>query len=192
MRIIVVSMLVTLVGCRADATGTDTSPSGSVAPPKSYTPPACGGTGEGMGSATCAACAESSCCGELEACAPGTPCGDLIACRSTCAVATCVEACRNDHPGGVEAASAYDGCLAGPCAADCPRNPGVCGSSFSTGHPPCDGCVDAACCDVLSSCQGDASCSGCLEGFSEGCDGDALFSELTSCLRASCASSCDG
>ena len=184
-----------LVACNGEqspGTGSGTNTKGSVTPPKSYEPPACGGTSESFTNAGCATCAEQACCVELEACAAGTPCAALLECQSVCLDSACVDACVASSPDGLAPAPAYDACLAGPCGVDCPQNPGVCGTTFSTGQPSCDTCVGEACCGQLAACQSDAACSACLDGFAESCSTDPLFSDLTGCLGASCASACDG
>jgi len=184
-----------LAACQSEPSpgvGSDSDTTGTVAPPESYQPPACGGTGESFGSAVCAACAETSCCSELEACAPGTPCAALLECRAICFDGACLDACVAAHPDGLSPATAYDACLAGPCADDCPQSPGVCGTTFSTGKPDCDACVGDSCCAPLSACQADPTCAGCLEGYSEACASAEPFSALTACLANSCGGTCDG
>lgn len=173
-------------------TGSDPDIQGTVTPPKTYEPPSCGGTGDGFSNAACGACAEVACCAELESCAAGTPCAALLECRSVCHDSACVDACVASHPDGLAPATAYDACLAGPCAADCPQNPGVCGTTFSTGKPDCDGCVGESCCAELAACQGDGACAACLSGYAESCASDVFFTALTDCMAASCTGACDG
>lgn len=157
----------------------------------------------GGGAQTCDQCAQSStsqggaCENAWNACTNDADCVALVQCLNNCGPQSCVDACVQNNPNGVDLYSATLQCI---CDSGCPSecaNAAFCqsqpmGCGF-TADAACQTCFEGSCCDEATSCSNDAACVDCLTNANAdpSCfDTNANAGAFLGCLQQNCSSEC--
>ena len=162
-----------------------------------------GGDCSMIGAQTCDQCAQSStsqggaCENAWNACTNDADCVALVQCLNNCGPQSCVDACVQNNPNGVDLYSATLQCI---CDSGCPSecaNAAFCqsqpmGCGF-TADAACQTCFEGSCCDEATSCSNDAACVDCLTNANAdpSCfDTNANAGAFLGCLQQNCSSEC--
>jgi len=122
--------------------------------------------GDSSGTDSCDVCVEAKCGAQTAACEADAECLALTDCLDLCQDEACATQCSTTHPAGQPLLQAANSCLDTQC-------PNECGGGSAVADA-CDTCVESSCAAEVSACDGDPSCTGLWDCYSQ-CQDDACI-----------------